>query len=138
MSDTTSPSNTDLALLIGRVAMAPLFLISGYFKIIQWPGIVTLLTNQGAPLPFAGGVIAVFCETVFPILLILGFKTRWAAFGLILYTLGTNAIAHRFWEFTGGAQVGQMLSFFKNLAMCGGFLILAYVGPGRFALQPRP
>jgi putative oxidoreductase len=138
MSDTTSPSNTDLALLIGRVAMAPLFLISGYFKIIQWPGIVTLLTNQGAPLPFAGGVIAVFCETVFPILLILGFKTRWAAFGLILYTLGTNAIAHRFWEFTGGAQVGQMLSFFKNLAMCGGLLILAYVGPGRFALQPRP
>jgi len=138
MSDTSSSNNADLMLLIGRVAMAPLFLISAYYKIIQWPGIVTLLTNQGAPLPLYGGYIAIAAEIIFPILIILGLKTRWAALGLILYVLGTNVIAHRFWEFTGGAQVGQVLAFFKNIALCGGFLILAWVGPGRFALQPRP
>lgn len=137
-SPAPAPANTDLVLLIGRIALALLFPISAYFKIIQWPGIVTLLTTQGAPLPLVGGMLAVAAETIFPILIILGLQTRSAAFGLILYTLGTNAIAHRFWEFTGGAQVGQILSFFKNIAMCGGFLILAWTGPGRYAVQPRP
>lgn len=135
---TTAPANFDLVLLISRIALVVLFPISAYFKIIQWPGIVTMLTTQGAPLPLVGGMLAIAAETIFPILIILGLQTRLAAFGLILYTLGTSAIAHRFWEFTGGAQVGQIFSFFKNLAMCGGFLILAWTGPGRFAVQPRP
>ena len=53
-----SPGNTDLVLLIGRIALVLLFPISGYFKIMQWPGIVTLLTTQGAPLPMLGGMLA--------------------------------------------------------------------------------
>lgn len=128
----------DLVLLIGRIALVVLFPISGYFKIVQWPGIVGMLTQQGAPLPLVGGMLAVAAETVLPALILLGLQTRWAAFGLILYTLGTSAIAHRFWEFTGGAQIGQIFSFFKNLSMCGGLLILAWTGPGRYAVQPRP
>lgn len=128
----------DQALLIGRIAFAPLFLISAYYKVMQWPGIVGVLTTQGAPLPLYGGYIAIAAETIFPILLILGLYTRWAAIGLILYTLGTCFIGHRFWEFTGAQQVGQVLAFFKNIALCGGLLILCVTGPGRYALQPRP
>jgi putative oxidoreductase len=137
-SPTTPDANYDLVLLIGRIALVALFPISAYFKIIQWPGIVGMLTQQGAPLPMVGGMLAVAAETVLPALIIIGLQTRWAAFGMILYTLGTSAIAHRFWEFTGGAQLGQIFSFFKNLSMCGGFLILAWTGPGRYAVQPRP
>lgn len=134
-----SPSrSSDILLLIARLAMAPLFLISAYYKVIQWPGIVTVLDNQGAPLPMVGGVIATAIEAILPILLILGLRMRWAALGLIVYVLGTNLIAHRFWEFTGGAQLGQMLAFFKNIALCGGLLVLTMTGPGRFAMQPRP
>jgi len=139
MSDSTNTtSNYDMALLIGRVAMTPLFLISAYYKITQWPGIVGMLTAQGAPLPLYGGYIAIFAETVFPLLLLIGLWTRAACIGLILYTLGTCFIGHRFWEFTGPAQVGQVLSFFKNIALCGGFLILAFTGPGRLAVSPKP
>ncbi len=138
MSDTTSPSsNLDLALLIGRISVAPLFLISAYYKITQWPGIVTMLTNQGAPLPLFGGYVAVAAETLLPLMIIFGFKMRWACLGLALYVLGTNAVGHRFWEVTGGAQVGQVLSFFKNIALCGGLLVLAYVGPGKYAVQQK-
>ena len=135
---TTTTSNYDMALLIGRVAMTPLFLVSAYYKITGWPGIVGMLTAQGAPMPEIGGYLAIFAETVFPLLLIIGLWTRWACFGLILYVLGTCFIAHRFWEFTGPAQVGQVLSFFKNIALCGGFLILAFTGPGRLAVSPKP
>lgn len=135
---TTHAANFDLVLLISRIALVVLFPISAYFKIMQWPGIVGMLTTQGAPLPMVGGMLAIAAETIFPLLIVIGLQTRLAAFGMILYTLGTSAIGHRFWEFTGGAQVGQIFSFFKNLAMCGGFLILAWTGPGRFAVQPRP
>jgi uncharacterized membrane protein YphA (DoxX/SURF4 family) len=31
-----------------------------------------------------------------------------------------------------------MLAFFKNIALCGGLLVLTMTGPGRFAMQPRP
>lgn len=134
---TTTSTNFDQVLLIGRIALVALFPISAYFKILQWPGIVTMLATQGAPLPMLGGIIAIAAEIIFPLLIIIGWQTRWAAFGLILYTLGTSVIAHRFWEFTGGAQVGQIFQFFKNLAVCGGFLILAWTGPGRYAVQPR-
>ena len=131
-----SPSrSSDILLLIARLAMAPLFLISAFYKVAQWPGIVTLLDNQGAPLPMLGGVIATAIEAILPIL---GLRMRWAALGLIVYVLGTNLIAHRFWEFSGGAQLGQMLAFFKNIALCGGLLVLTISGPGRFSMQPRP
>ena len=139
MSDSNATtSNYDLALLIGRVALTPLFLISAYYKIMQWPGIVGLLTTQGAPMPELGGYLAVAAETALPLLLIIGLWTRWACFGLILYVLGTCFIAHRFWEFSGPAQISQTLAFFKNIALCGGLLILAFTGPGRLAVSPKP
>jgi uncharacterized membrane protein YphA (DoxX/SURF4 family) len=41
-----SPSRSShILLLIARLAMAPLFLISAFYKVAQWPGIVTLLDN---------------------------------------------------------------------------------------------
>ena len=143
MSASTSPDaarggDLDLILLIARIALVVLFPISGYFKIMGWPGIVGTLTQQGAPLPYLGGVLAILAETLCPLLIVIGLWTRWAAFGLILYTLGTSVIAHRFWEFAGPAQMAQVFSFFKNLSMVGGFLILAWIGPGRYAVQPRP
>ena len=64
--------------------------------------------------------------------------TRWAALVLILYVAGTSIIAHRFWEFAPPAQFGQMMQFFKNLCMIGGLLLVAVIGPGRYAVQPRP
>ncbi len=137
MNDTTTSSNTDLVLLIGRLSFAPLYLISAYGKFSQWPGIVNTLTNQGAPMPMVGGYLAIAAETLFPLMLILGIRTRWACYGLILYTLGTIIIGHRFWEFSGAQQFGQLIAFFKNIALCGGLLVLAWAGAGRFALQPR-
>jgi putative oxidoreductase len=138
VTDTSPSRSSDIGLLIARLAMAPLFLISVYYKVTQWPGIVTVLDGQGLPLPMLGGAIAIAIEAILPLLLILGLRMRWAALGLIVYVLGTNLIAHRFWEFTGGAQLGQMLVFFKNIALCGGLLVLTMIGPGRFAMQPRP
>jgi len=130
-------ANLDLALLIARILLVAIFPISGYYKLVQWPGIVTMLTNAGAPLPLPGATIAVAVEFAAAALVILGLWTRWAAVVLILYIAGTSIIAHRFWEFAPPQQFGQMMSFFKNLCMMGGLGLIAVLGPGRYALQPR-
>jgi putative oxidoreductase len=133
-----STEQLDTVLLVARVLLVLIFPISAWYKITGWPGIVTTLTQQGAPLPFAGGIIAIAVEMLASLLVIAGLWTRWAAIALILYVAGTSIIAHRFWEFTGPAQFGQLMSFFKNLCMIGGLALVAAIGPGRYAVQPRP
>ena len=132
------PDDHDVALLIARILLVVIFPISAWYKITGWPGIVGMLTQQGAPLPMVGGVVAVVVEIGAAALVILGLKTRWAAVALILYVIGTSVIAHRFWEFPPPAQFGQMMSFFKNICMIAGLGLIAVIGPGRYAVQPRP
>lgn len=138
MSSTMPDRNTDLALLIARILLVAIFPISAYYKIIGWPGIVGMLTQQGAPLPMFGGYLAIAVEILGAILVILGFRTRWGAIALMLYTAGTIIIAHRFWEFAGPAQFNQLMAFFKNIALIAGLGLIAVIGPGRYAVQARP
>lgn len=132
------PDDHDVALLVARVLLVVIFPISAWFKITGWPGIVTILTQQGVPLPLVGGYVAIAVEIIGAVLVIIGYRTRWAAIALILYVAGTSAIAHRFWEFPPAAQFGQMMSFFKNLCMVGGLGLIAVLGPGRYAVRPEP
>lgn len=129
--------NLDLYLLIVRVLGVILFLYSGWTKFSGWPGIVNTLTQAGAPMPLVGGYLAIAAEWGCSALLVLGLFARPAAAGLILYTLGTSLIAHRFWELSGGAFTGQFFAFFKNLdiMLMLGFIVL--LGPGRYALSRR-
>lgn len=126
----------DVTLLLGRLLLVAIFPISAYYKIIGWPGIVGMLNAQGLPLASVGGYGAIVVELLGALLVAIGLFTRPAALALIVYVAATSAIAHRFWEFTGPAQFGQIVSFMKNLAMIGGLAILAVVGPGRYALRP--
>jgi len=74
---------------------------------------------------------------LFPILIILGLFTRWAAFGLILYVIAATYIGHPvLWRMAPDAFFGQLMSQMKNLAMIGGLLLLMGAGPGRIAVQP--
>ena len=132
------PDDHDIALLVARILLVVIFPISAYFKIIGWPGIVNILTQQGAPLPLFGGYLAIAVEILGALLVAIGYRTRWAAIALILYVIGTNVIAHRFWEFPPAAQFGQMMSFFKNICMVAGLGLIAVIGPGRYAVSPRP
>ena len=134
---TVAAGNTDLVLLIARLLLVVIFPISAYYKITGWPGVVTTLTQRGAPLPLLGGYLAIGVEIIGALLVAIGLWTRWAAIALILYVAGTSIVAHRFWEFAPPAQFGQMMQFFKNLAMMGGLALIAHLGPGRYAVGPR-
>ena len=132
----------DLGLLVGRILLVAIFPISGYYKAIAVPRTTGYFASLGAPMPGVAVWIAILAEFLLPILVLLGVRTRWAAIGLILYTLGTSLIGHRFWDFDAGTQYaqyfGNLMHFMKNLCMVAGLALLALLGPGRYAVQPRP
>ena len=55
---------------------------------------------------------------------------------LLVFTVLATLIAHRFWEYApGAAHEMQRISFFKNVAIVGGFVFLAAHGGGRYCLE---
>lgn len=134
------PANFDLVALVGRILLVAIFPVSGWFKlVVNGPaGTAGYFEKLGAPMPEVAVWVAIIAEFVLPLLVVLGVKTRWAAIGLILYVIGTSIIGHRFWEAAPPAYFGQLMSFMKNLCMIGGLLLVAVLGPGRYAVRPRP
>jgi putative oxidoreductase len=128
---------SDLGLLIGRLLVAPMFLLAGWGK-LGWPpgaGIAGMLAAKGFPMPglLAAGVTAL--EIVAPILLIIGVLTRWAAAGLALFTLSTIVVVHTWWTYPEAQQGLQQIMALKNLAIAGLLILLVLTGSGRFALK---
>ena len=114
--------------LIGRIFLSALFLIEGVGKLFTQEQVITYMEDYGVP-----GILfipAVIVEILFPLLLIVGYKTRLAALVLALFTLTVTIIFHT--DFDDGMQ---LISFFKNLAITGGFMIVIAYGSNKFSLD---
>lgn len=125
----------DAGLLLGRLLMAALFLPLGIMKALSFGHTVGLMNAVHAPMPTLAAAVAVFCETVLPALIVIGFLTRPVALLLILYTAGATYLAHRFWLMPPAMVMEAQINFFKNVAICGGLLVLASAGPGRYSVD---
>lgn len=128
---------SDIVMLAARILLVAIFPISGYFKIVRWPQIATVLDNAGLPFPQLLGGVGAGMELLLPLLIAIGLFTRVSAIGLIVYTLVATFIGHKFWVAAPPEFFGQLMNFMKNLSMVGGFLVLAVTGPGRFAVSPK-
>lgn len=126
----------DFYLLVSRILLVVLFLISGWAKFNNVAGTTTMLANLHTPMPNVAVWLAIGFELVLPVLVIIGLFTRWAAFGLVIYTLCTIILAHRFWEFPPAQVFVQQMSFFKNIALMIGLGFIVQFGPGRYAFKP--
>jgi putative oxidoreductase len=134
---TTQRGTSDIGILLGRIALATVFIQAGISKLMGWPGIVHLLIHLHAPYPLLGGIIAIASELAGGIMIVLGLRARTGALILILFTIGANWLTHRFWLMHGPAAFTAEIQFFLDLSICGGLLLLASTGPGRFAVDRR-
>ena len=75
-------------------------------------------------------VPAVILEILFPLFLIVGYKTKWAASIMALFTFAVAIIFHT--DFT---EEIQMIFFLKDIAIAGGFMIIFAYGPGKISLD---
>ncbi|HAV1606217.1 TPA: DoxX family protein [Enterobacter hormaechei subsp. steigerwaltii] len=130
-------SSRSFLLLIARIAIVVLFIIFGYPKLTGFSGTVQYMTSLGAPMPMLAAIIAVVMEVPAAILIVLGFLTRPLAVIFVFYTLGTAVIGHHYWDMTGDAVLPNMINFYKNVSIAGGFILLAITGPGAISLDRR-
>ena len=82
-------------------------------------------------------VIATCVEFFGSVVIVLGFKTRYAALLMAVFTAIAALIAHRFWQVPGPAHQDQYYHFMKNITIIGGYLCLFASGPGAIAIDRR-
>ena len=114
--------------LFGRIFLSTLFLTEGVRKLSFQEETVIYMENYGVPeILFIPSLIV---EILFPLLLIVGYKTRLAALVMALFTLTVAIIFHT--DFSNGMQ---LISFLKNLAIAGGFMIIIAYGSNKFSID---
>jgi putative oxidoreductase len=123
--------------LIGRVLIALIFAYFGYMKAMNFTGTIGYFTKWEFPLPQVAAALAVIFELGGGILLIVGWKTRWVAWALVLYTIIATAVAHRYWSVPPDQAFNQMSHFYKNVSLIGGLITLATFGPGALSVDRR-
>ena len=127
----------DFLLAVGRIALVAIFVWSAYGKFTGLQGFTSFLASKGVPQAALMAPLAGLVEIVGAAMVIVGFKTRYAAAALIVFTAVALYISHDFWNLTGQARTTQLIQAFKNLSIIGGLLMLAGVGPGRFSVDER-
>jgi putative oxidoreductase len=127
--------STDAVILAARLLLAALFLIFGWRKLMDYPGTVSRMVQDGAPFPVLSSFVAIVVELPVAFAVAVGALTRPSALLLGLYTLGTALIAHRYWTMTGAKKVDSLESFYKNLSIMGGLLLLCIAGAGRYSID---
>jgi putative oxidoreductase len=115
--------------LIGRVLMCALFVKSTYGKITDFDGLITKLSEKGMPMPTELAWLVVAMELVFTVMVLVGYKTRIAAFGLIIWLVPVSFVMH---PPSDDKQIG---AFLKNLSIIGGLLYIARSGAGQWAVE---
>jgi putative oxidoreductase len=102
----------------GRILLSSLFLVEGLKKIFFQEETIMYMEDYGIP-----GILlfpSIVLEVLFPILLIIGYKTRFSASIMALFTLTVAIIFHTNFE-----NQMELIIFLKDFAIAGGFLIIA-------------
>jgi putative oxidoreductase len=118
--------------LVGRIAIAAIFLLSGFSKLTAPAGTIGYIASAGLPLPEAGLAVAILVELVGGALLLLGYRTRIVAAALAVFTVAAALAFH-----SALGDQNQFIHFFKNLAIAGGLLQVVAFGPGRISIDRR-
>lgn len=116
--------------LLGRVGLALIFVISGWGKIAGYAATQQYMEAMGVPGALLPLVIAL--ELGGGLAVLAGVGTRWLAVALAGFSIVSAAIFH-----SNFGDPMQAISFWKNLAIAGGFLMLAANGPGALSLDAR-
>ncbi|MEX0853503.1 MAG: DoxX family protein [Bauldia sp.] len=119
-----------LALLVGRIFIAGIFLWDATVMVRFWDSTVSYMEAFGLP----GGLLplAALFQFVGGALVVLGLITRPTALAFAGYCLMTALIFHN-----NLGDSGEVIHFGKDFAMAGGFLFLVVAGPGDWSLDAR-
>jgi putative oxidoreductase len=122
-----------MALLMGRVFVAALFLPSGFHKLMTFSAYAASLKAKGLPFAVLWAVMLVAAEVLGPVALIIGAWPRWTALALVAFTAVTLWVGHRTSLVGAVFRPRQNAEFYRTLAIMGGLLFYFASGPGTWS-----
>ena len=123
--------------LVGRILLSLMFLMSGLSKFSGLEGTAGYIASKGLPMPQVLALLAAVVEFVAALMVIVGWRARWGALALIVFTLLASFLFHNFWAMPEAQKMMQQQAFMKNMAAIGGLLLVFAFGPGPLSLDAR-
>jgi putative oxidoreductase len=117
----------DAGLLAGRCLLVFIFLHEGFGILGNYSAAAAYMQKSGVPSLLLPAVIAL--QLGGGLLIAAGIMTRWSALAFAVFCVLTALLFH--WHLSDRNQV---LHLQKDLAIAGGFLVLACCGPGGWSL----
>ena len=114
--------------IFGRIFLSAVFLIAGVNKIFNYEGTTAYMESFGIP-----GFLyipAIILEILFPLLIVIGYQTKISALIMAIFSVSLAIIFH-----TDFSNQMQVMSFLKNFAIAGGFIIIFVNGPSRWSID---
>ena len=114
--------------IFGRIFLSAVFLIAGVNKIFNYEGTTAYMESFGVP-----GLLyipAIILEILFPLLIVIGYQTKISALIMAIFSISLAIIFH-----TDFSNQMQVMSFLKNFAIAGGFVIIFVNGPSRWSID---
>ncbi len=124
--------NTNLGLLVLRLSLGAMMLLHGIAKLSGIPHILKSLSERGYPEVIGYGVY--IGEIVAPLLLIVGYRTRFAALVLLINCVGIIYLGG--YSIFGLTQYGGWAAELPGLFLFGA-LALIFTGGGKYALSTK-
>ena len=122
---------------LARVLLALIFIVSGFGKLTGLEGTAGYIASKGLPLPTLLALGAGALEVLGGLALAVGFRARWSALALAVFTLAATVLFHNYWAMPAEQQFVQQLMFMKNLSIVGGLLLVFSLGAGPASLDAR-
>ncbi len=123
-------TSRDWIALAGRILMSAIFIHGGVMKALAPAATMGYLAKQGLPMLGAAYALTLMVEIGVGVLFLVGFKARLTALILAVWCIATGMVAHYHPE-----SREQMIHFFKNVGMAGGFLQVVAYGAGRLSID---
>ncbi len=121
--------------LVGRILIALIFVESGFGKLTGFDGTVGYIASHGLPLPQLAAIAAIVVELGGGLMIIAGWKARWAAAAMFVFIAIASFLFHAYWAAPAEQMHNQMIHFMKNISILGGLLYVVVHGSGAFSLD---
>lgn len=129
---TTMRPLNDYLPTLARVLMCSLFIWDGVLQLRDPAGTVQYFTSLHVPTPQIAVWVSIAIHLLGGLAILVGFMIRWAAAALILLCFGTAFGIH-----LPAGDMDNMINFYKNLVMAGGFLYVIAFGAGAIAFDKQ-
>lgn len=136
VSDQRVSGASATGLLVARLCLAAVFLYSGVTKLVFWSAGIEEFVALGLPVPPLALAATIAVQIGAGMALLIGWRSKPAALTLAAFTIVATLIGHPFWAFEGTDFHRQLTTALEHLAIVGGLVAIAAVGPGPFSCQP--